>query len=752
MSPGPMGGPPGGGPRGPRPAEHANDFGKAWGRLFRYMKTYRVLFVVAVAAAFIGTILTLVGPGMLSDITNLIEEGIGNDSPLDMDAIVSICVALLVIYLVSAVLTLAQSQIMAYVSQKTASGLRRDISRKINRLPLRYFDRTTAGDVMSRVTNDVDSIGQMMNQSISTLVTGVTLVIGSVVMMFYTNWILAVVAVLTTLLGMAAVMLIMSRSQKYFSAQQTNLGAMNGHVEEMFSGYKVVTAYNGQSAAREEFSRINDNLFRSAFRSQFMGGTMMPLMGFIGNLGYVLVCIAGAFLCLSGDISFGVIVAFIIYVRLFTQPLSQISQVMVSMQSVAAASERVFAFLDEEEMEPETDRAVRLDGVEGRVEFRDVRFGYEPGKEVIHGFSATVEPGQKVAIVGPTGAGKTTMVNLLMRFYELDGGDILIDGVSVRDMRREDVHDLFCMVLQDTWLFEGTLRENLVYSRPDVSEERLDEVCEAVGLKHYVETLPNGYDTVILDDESLSAGQRQQVTIARAMLDGSPLLILDEATSAVDTRTERVIQDAMDRLSERRTSFVIAHRLSTIRNSDLILVMNDGDIVEQGTHETLLAAGGFYADLYNSQFENRRGPFRTRRPASVRRQSRVPLPVGIRFRPLIGAGHVLEDVPRLAVQRVADRLEGGEPHTLHLPRLDLGEVDAGDADVLGQLLQRHLPVRHNPVQSEYNGHGIAGTRRIPSAGRCRIRRAGRRCRLWRPSRVSGTGTRTGRSRGPGRGP
>ncbi len=609
MSPGPMGGPPGGppggGPGGPRGGgERADDYGQAWGRLFRYMKTYKYLFVTAIIAAFIGTILTLIGPNMLSDITDLIEEGLQAGTSLDMDAIVSLCVTLLIIYAISAILTLVQSQIMAYVSQKTASNLRHDISRKINRLPLRYFDKTTTGDVMSRVTNDIDSIGQMMNQSISTLVTGITMVVGSVVMMVYTNWIMAIVAIVTTLFGTLGVMLIMSRSQKYFTMQQENLGAMNGHVEEMFSGYEVVAAYNGQKAAKAEFARINDNLFKSAFRSQFMGGTMMPLMGFIGNLGYVFVCIVGAYLCLQGDIGFGVIVAFMIYVRLFSQPLSQISQVMVSMQSVAAASERVFDFLDEEELEPDPDDPAVLGEVEGRVEFRDVHFGYDPDWEIIHGFSAVVEPGQKVAIVGPTGSGKTTMVNLLMRFYDVGSGDILVDGVSIKDMRREDVHDLFCMVLQDTWLFEGTLRENLVYSREDVPDERLDEVCEAVGLKHFVETLPNGYDTVLLDDTALSAGQRQQVTIARAMLDGSPLLILDEATSAVDTRTERDIQDAMDRLSERRTSFVIAHRLSTIRNSDLILVVREGNIVEQGTHDELLAAGGFYADLYNSQFED----------------------------------------------------------------------------------------------------------------------------------------------------
>ena len=507
------------------------------------------------------------------------------------------------LYSVSAVLTFVQQYIMTTISQRTASNFRRDISRKINRLPLRYFDTNTTGDVMSRVTNDVDTLGQSMNQSISTMATAITLLGGSVIMMLYTNVTMAVTAILSSLVGFVFMAVVMGRSQKYFERQQDDLGDMNGHVEEMYSGHLVMKAYGGEKAAKAEFDRINESLYKSGFMSQFLGGLMMPFMNFIGNFGYVMVCIVGAMLCIDGRISFGVIVAFMIYVRLFTQPLTQISQAMVSMQAVAAAAERVFEFLDEPEMEDESDKNVRLDRVEGHVEFRDVHFGYSADKEIIHGFSADILPGQKVAIVGPTGAGKTTMVNLLMRFYEVTSGDILIDGVSTRSMRREDVHDLFCMVLQDTWLFEGTIRENIVYSNPDVSDERLDEVCKAVGLYHYIHTLPDGYDTVLGDNANLSAGQRQQVTIARAMVDGSPLLILDEATSSVDTRTERVIQDAMDRLTEGRTSFVIAHRLSTIRNSDLILVMRDGNIVEQGTHDELLAQGGFYADLYNSQFE-----------------------------------------------------------------------------------------------------------------------------------------------------
>ena len=599
MSPAPRRGPHGHGPamRG----EKADDFRLAWRRLFQYMDRYRAPFIAALVIACVGTVLTLAGPNLISDVTDLIQEGLYG--PMDLDGIVSICLILVALYALSAVLTFVQQFIMTTISQRTASNFRRDISTKINRLPLRYFDSNTTGDVMSRVTNDVDTLGQSMNQSISTMATAITLLGGSVIMMLYTNVTMAATAILSSLVGFAFMAVVMGRSQKYFERQQSDLGDMNGHVEEMYSGHLVMKAYGGEAAAKSDFDRINDSLYRSGFMSQFLGGMMMPFMNFIGNFGYVMVCIVGALLCIDGRISFGVIVAFMIYVRLFTQPLTQISQAVVSMQSVAAAAERVFEFLDEPEMEDESEKSVKLENVQGHVEFRDVRFGYSPDKEIIHGFSAEILPGQKVAIVGPTGAGKTTMVNLLMRFYEVNGGDILIDGVSTRDMRREDVHDLFCMVLQDTWLFEGTIRENIVYSKEGVTDERLDEVCKAVGLYHYIQTLPDKYDTVLGDNANLSAGQRQQVTIARAMVDGSPLLILDEATSSVDTRTERVIQEAMDRLTEGRTSFVIAHRLSTIRNSDLILVMRDGNIVEQGTHDELLARGGFYADLYNSQFD-----------------------------------------------------------------------------------------------------------------------------------------------------
>ena len=581
--------------------EKADDFRLAWRRLFQYMDRYRAPFIAALVIACVGTVLTLAGPNLISDVTDLIQEGLYG--PMDLDGVVSICLILVALYALSAVLTFVQQYIMTTISQRTASNFRRDISTKINRLPLRYFDSNTTGDVMSRVTNDVDTLGQSMNQSISTMATAITLLGGSVIMMLYTNVTMAATAILSSLVGFAFMAVVMGRSQKYFERQQSDLGDMNGHVEEMYSGHLVMKAYGGEAAAKSDFDRINDSLYRSGFMSQFLGGMMMPFMNFIGNFGYVMVCIVGALLCIDGRISFGVIVAFMIYVRLFTQPLTQISQAVVSMQSVAAAAERVFEFLDKPEMEDESEKSVKLENVQGHVEFRDVRFGYSPDKEIIHGFSAEILPGQKVAIVGPTGAGKTTMVNLLMRFYEVNGGDILIDGVSTKYMRREDVHDLFCMVLQDTWLFEGTIRENIVYSKEGVTDERLDEVCKAVGLYHYIQTLPDKYDTVLGDNANLSAGQRQQVTIARAMVDGSPLLILDEATSSVDTRTERVIQEAMDRLTEGRTSFVIAHRLSTIRNSDLILVMRDGNIVEQGTHDELLARGGFYADLYNSQFD-----------------------------------------------------------------------------------------------------------------------------------------------------
>ena len=570
--------------------------------MFAYMGGFRRQLVAALALAAVGTALTLVGPNKLSEMTDIIKDSLITGNP-DLAAVASIGVFLIAVYLTSAALTLIQNYIMATVSQRTAGSLRTDISRKINRLHLGYFDRSSTGDVLSRVTNDADTIGQSMNQSISTLVTAVTLLVGSLVMMTVTNAVMMTVAVLSTVFGFGLMSFIMKRSQKYFAMQQENLGSMNGHVEEIYSAHITVKAYNGEKKAKEEFDRINGELFRSAFRSQFLSGMMMPLMNFVGNFGYVAVCVAGAVLVMEGAMTFGVIVAFMVYVRLFTQPLSQIAQAVVGMQAVAAAAERVFDFLEEEEMEEE-EEGEALQEVKGSVEFRDVRFGYGPDKEVIKGFSAYVSPGQKVAVVGPTGAGKTTLVNLLMRFYDPTGGDILIDGTSVKDLPRRRVHEMFCMVLQDTWIFEGTVRENVAYCKEDVSDEDVERACRAVGIHHFVMTLPDGYDTVLSDRGTLSAGQRQQITIARAMVEDSPLLILDEATSSVDTRTERIIQEAMDRLTEKRTSFVIAHRLSTIRNADIILVMRDGNIVEKGSHTELLALGGFYSELYNSQFEN----------------------------------------------------------------------------------------------------------------------------------------------------
>ena len=482
--------------------------------------------------------------------------------------------------------------------------LRGDISRKINRLPMAFYNRTSTGDILSRVTNDVDLISQSLNQSIGNLITSVILLFGSLLMMLITNLWMTLTAILASLLGFVVMFAIMGRSQKYFARQQRHLGALNGHIEEMYTGHTVVKAYNGEAAAQQTFDEMNDKLRESGFRAQTLAGMMMPVMTFVGNLGYVAVCVVGGAMALNDMISFGVIVAFMMYVRYFTQPLSQIAQAVQSLQSAAAAGERVFEFLEAEEMPDESGKKSDVGAVQGTVDFDHVRFGYEDtDKIVIHDFSAHAKPGQKIAIVGPTGAGKTTMVNLLMRFHDIQSGEIRIDGVPTNEMTREAVREQFCMVLQDTWLFEGTLRENLIYCTENVSDEKMIAACKAVGLDHFIRTLPKGYDTVVGDQLSLSQGQKQQLTIARAMIADKPMLILDEATSSVDTRTEQQIQSAMDKLMENRTSFVIAHRLSTIRNADLILVMNHGDIVESGTHEELLAKGGFYADLYNSQFE-----------------------------------------------------------------------------------------------------------------------------------------------------
>lgn len=584
------------------PKDKPKEFVNSWKKLINYLNRYKKALLLAIILSTASTIITLIGPDKLSEMTDLIQVGL-TGAPIDIEAVGRIAVFLLTIYVIGAILNFIQGYVMATVSQKTSYNLRRDISHKINRLPLGYFDRSSTGDTMSRITNDVDTIGHSMNQTISMFISSVTLLVGSAVMMAVNDVVMMVTAVLSSIIGFLLMGVIMSRSQKYFNIQQENLGNMNSHVAEIYSSHNIVKAYNGQKNAKVKFDRINNDLASSAFKSQFMGGLMMPLMGFVGNFGYVMVCIVGSILVLEGQITIGTIVAFMIYVRLFTQPLSQISQAVVGMQSVAAASERVFEFLGEKEMEDESDKVKELTDVKGHVEFRNVTFSYVPGKEIIHNFSANLKPGQKVAIVGPTGAGKTTIVNLLMRFYELDSGDILIDGVSTKDVKRENVHDQFCMVLQDSWIFEGTIRENIVYSRENVSDQEVEDACRAVGLHHFISTLEDGYDTVLADNATLSVGQKQQLTIARAIIDRSPLLILDEATSSVDTRTEKIIQDAMDSLSQGRTSFVIAHRLSTIRNSDLILVMKDGRLIEQGNHDELLAQGGFYSELYNSQFE-----------------------------------------------------------------------------------------------------------------------------------------------------
>ena len=525
---------------------------------------------------------------------------------MNMNKIKGIALFLVTVYLLSALFSYIESISMTIVANKFAKKLRSNISTKINKLPLKFFDAHQSGDILSRVTNDVDTIAQSMNQSLSTLVSAITLFVGTIIMMFVTNWIMAITAIVSSLLGFVFMFLILGKSQKYFTARQVELGNLNSHIEEIYSGLNVVKAYNGKKESDRKFDELNKKVYECNRKSQFLSGLMPPMMNFIGNFGYVAVCIVGALLTMNDLTTFGVIVAFIAYVRLFTSPLSQIAQAMTSLQSTAAASERVFEFLDEEEMTSEENKTKVLDRkkVKGKIEFNQVVFQYDGNdKPTIHNFSAVAKPGQKVAIVGPTGAGKTTMVNLLMKFYEINGGDIKIDGVSINDLTRENVHSLFTMVLQDTWLFNGTIKENIIYNRENVNMGRVEEVCDTVGISHFINTLSDGYDTVINDNDSVSAGQRQLITIARGMLSDSPFLILDEATSNVDTRTEELVQKAMDKLTEGKTSFIIAHRLSTIKNADLILVMKDGNIVEQGKHNELIKKNGFYADIYNSQFQ-----------------------------------------------------------------------------------------------------------------------------------------------------
>lgn len=578
-----------------------NDFKKAISQLMTYLKVYRKTMVIAFTLAMLGAIFSLIGPQKLSDMTDLISKGLA--TTIDVKAISKIGLFLVVLFLLSSLFTYIQGRMMAIMTQKVTYTLRQDIDQKMARLPLRYFDSTRFGDVLSRMTNDVDIVGQTLNQSLGTFITAISLFIGSLVMMFYTNAIMAISGILATLIGFLLMGSIMKISQKYFVAQQQNLGRLNAHVEEVYTGHQVMKAFNGEAQSQQQFAKLNEDLYQSARRSTFLSGLMMPLMRFIGNFGYVVVCVVGAYLCFNDKIEFGVIVAFMMYIRMFTQPLSQLAQVFNSLQQTAAASERIFEFLDEEEMTSEEGYLSQLDKpLQGQVDFEHISFQYTPEKEIIKDFSLHVNPGETVAIVGPTGAGKTTIVNLLMKFYDLHHGDILLDGHSTKTMTRQLVHDQFCMVLQDTWLFEGTVKENIVYNQTDILDEDVVAAAKAVGIDHFIQTLPQGYDTVLDDDSALSQGQRQLITIARALVSKAPLLILDEATSSVDTRTELLVQQAMDHLMKGRTSFIIAHRLSTIKNADNIIVMRDGHIVEQGNHDALLAQNGFYAELYNSQF------------------------------------------------------------------------------------------------------------------------------------------------------
>ena len=573
--------------------------------MFKELKGFKILIIVAIILAILSAVLSIVAPDQLSNLTDEISAGLRGN--MNMENIKHITLLLLGLYIGSAIFNYIQSVCMTDVANKFAKSLRSRISVKINKLPLKYFDKHQSGDILSRVTNDIDTIAQSMNQSLGMLVNSVTLFLGSIVMMFYTNWIMALTAIGASLLGFIGMFFILSKSQKYFIARQEELGKLNGHIEEIYSGINVVKVYNGKNEANKKFDELNKKVKEANRKSQFLSGLMQPVMNFIGNFGYVAVCIVGALLAMNNVITFGVIVAFMTYVRLFTNPLSQIAQSMTSLQSTAAASERVFEFVDESEMkkEDELTKVLKKEDVKGKIEFNNVVFQYDDNdKPTIKNFTATAMPGQKIAIVGPTGAGKTTMVNLLMKFYDINSGEIKIDGISTKELTRENIHDLFTMVLQDTWLFDGTVKENIIYNRENVSDEKIVEVCKEVGLDHFIKTLPHGYNSKLSDNDSVSAGQRQLLTIARGMIEDSPFLILDEATSNVDTRTEELVQKAMDKLTEGKTSFIIAHRLSTIKNADLILVMKEGNIVEQGNHEELMKKNGAYAELYNSQFDS----------------------------------------------------------------------------------------------------------------------------------------------------
>ncbi|WP_311437524.1 ABC transporter ATP-binding protein [Finegoldia magna] len=591
--------------------EKPKKFKKTLKEMARYLKPYFPLILIAVVASVIATILQIIGPDKLKLITDEITKGLPKMvkgkpvmAAIDMDKVKSITMMLVIFYGSSLLLNLLQRFIMADVTQKISKSFREKIANKVNKLPFSYFDNTTFGDILSRVTNDVDTISQSLNQSVGSLLTSVVMLVGTVVMMIYNSGILTVTTILSSLVGFVVIIIIMKKSQKHFKAQQENLGDINGQIEEVYTGHNVIKAYNAGEMMIDEFEETNTKLYTSAWKSQFLSGLMMPVMQFAGNFSYVMVCIVGGALAINGKISFGVIVAFMIYVRLFTNPLSDIAQSFNTLQRAAAAGERVFEFLNEKELEEEN-VTEKLDRAKGEVEFKDVRFGYNPDKIIIKDFSVKVNPGEKIAIVGPTGAGKTTIVNLLMRFYEINDGQILVDGIDTKKLSRDNLRDQFCMVLQDSWVFEASVRENITFGEENITDEELIDVCKRVNLDHFIRTLPQGYDTILNDKQSLSQGQLQLLTIARAMVSHAPMLILDEATSSVDTRTEIIVQDAMDELAKGRTSFVIAHRLSTIKNADLILVMKDGDIVEKGKHDELLAQDGFYAQLYNAQFERK---------------------------------------------------------------------------------------------------------------------------------------------------
>lgn len=582
--------------------EKPKNFKKSLGNLLKYSKSNLWMLMIAILLAAGSAVLVLVAPNKMSELTDIITENMFTG--INLESIASLGFLLIALYASSSIMVYIEGFIMVEVTQNITKRMRTDISLKINRLPMWFYNKHSIGDIQSRITNDADTVGQSLNNSIGMLVASMALLVGALIMMFVTNWIMALTAIGATFIGLFMTMFIMTKSQKYFEGQQKYLGKLNGHIEEIYAGHSTVNAYNGEDETREKFVNINNKLRKSTFKAQFLSGLMMPIMTFVDNFGYVAICVVGALLAVKGHIKFGVIVAFIFYVRYFTQPLTQIAQAAQGIQSAAAASERIFDFLSAEEMSDERTKNVTIDKVVGKVEFEHVEFGYEDSDNtIIHDFSMTAMPGQKIAIVGPTGAGKTTLVNLLMRFNEIKSGRILIDGVSISDMRRDQVRAQFCMVLQDTWLFEGTIKENIKYSMDNISDEKVAEAATAVGLDHFVKTLPQGYDTRLDDKVNLSEGQKQQITIARAIIENAPMLILDEATSNVDTRTEIHIQNAMDKLMEGRTSFVIAHRLSTIKNADIILVLRDGDIIESGNHNELLAKHGFYAELYNSQFE-----------------------------------------------------------------------------------------------------------------------------------------------------